>query len=161
MYNNKILRTKKTKVTEEDLKEIERTYNFIFPESFKKHYLMYNGGRPERNMVINKEDENNLIPFTYFYAIKRDEGEKGTDLKKMLKTNFDEDSIFPKWLVRFADDGMGGEYCWSLKKEEYGAIYYWDCDVNLGADPNKTDDYAIFLSDSLEEFINAMVEDED
>ena len=161
MYNNKILRTKKTKVTEEDLKEIERTYNFIFPESFKKHYLMYNGGRPERNMVINKEDENNLIPFTYFYAIKRDEGEKGTDLKKMLKTNFDEDSIFPKWLVRFADDGVGGEYCWSLKKEEYGAIYYWDCDVNLGADPNKTDDYAIFLSDSLEEFINAMVEDED
>ena len=161
MYNNKILRTEKSKVTEEDLKEIEKTYNFIFPESFKEHYLMYNGGRPERNMVVNKEDENNLIPFTYFYAIKSDEGEKGINLKKMLKTNFDEDSIFPKWLVRFADDGMGGEYCWSLKKEEYGAIYYWDCDVNLGADPSKTDDYAMFLAKTLEEFINSMVEDED
>lgn len=161
MYNNKILMTEKTKVTEEDLKDIEETYNFVFPKSFIRHYLKYNGGRPERNLVIHKEKQDDFIPFTYFYAIKSDDGEDGIELKRMLKTNFDEDSIFPKWLVSFADDGMGGEYCWSLREEEYGAIYYWDCDVNLGDDPSKSDEYTMFLADSLEEFINEMVEDED
>ena len=41
MYNNKILRIEKTKVTENDLKDIEKAYNFTFPKSFIKHYLKY------------------------------------------------------------------------------------------------------------------------
>lgn len=53
------------------------------------------------------------------------------------------------------------EFCWSLRKEEYGAIYYWDCDVNYGDDPSKSDDYAVFLANSLEEFMNLLVEDEE
>lgn len=161
MYNNKILRTQKSKVTEKDLKDIEETYNFIFPKSFVKHYLMYNGGCPERDLVINKKVTDDFIPFACFYAIKSDDGEHVIELKRMLKINFDKDSIFPKWLVMFADDIVGGEFCWSLKKEEYGAVYYWNYEVDLGDNPNKTDDYAIFLADSLEEFINAMVEDDD
>lgn len=162
MYNNKMLRTEKSIVTEKDLQKLDERYNIKLPEDFIKHYLKYNGGYPIRDMVIDKEHEDNLIPFGCFYAIKSDDTEDdGVELNDMLKTNFAEDSIFPKWLVRFADDGMGGEYCWSLRKDEYGSIYYWDCEVNLGDDPSKTDDYAIFLADSLEEFINAMVEDED
>lgn len=161
MYNNKIIDTEKSKVTEKDLKEIEKKYNIRFPESFKRHYLLYNGGYPERDMVIDKENDD-LIPFGCFYAIKSDDRENGTtELNDMLKTNFDEDSIMPKWLVAFAGDCASGEYCWSCRDYEYGAIYYWDCDVNLGADPSKTDDYAMFLAKTLEEFINSMVEDED
>lgn len=161
MYNNKILRIEKTKVTENDLKDIEKAYNFTFPKSFIKHYLKYNGGFPERDMVINKRN-NDLIPFGCFYAIKSDEKEHGVaELAYILNVNYEKGSIFPKWLVSFADDGMGGEYCWSLREEEYGAIYYWDCDVNLGDDPSKSDEYTMFLADSLEEFINGMVEDED
>lgn len=49
MYkNNKLLDVEKTKITENDLRDIEETYNIIFPDSFRKHYLMYNGGRPEK-----------------------------------------------------------------------------------------------------------------
>ena len=97
----------------------------------------------------------------YFHAIKCDDGDTDLELKSMLKVNFDEESIFPKWLVRFADNIIGVEYCWSLRKEEYGAIYYWDCDANYGDDPSKSDDYAVFLANSLEEFMNMLIEDDE
>ena len=160
MYNNKILMTEEIKITENDLKDIEKKFNIKFPESFINHYLRYNGGRPEKDMVVDGKGE--LMPFTYFYAIKSDDGEDGIELKDILKTNFfDEDSIFPKWLVSFADDGIGGEYCWSLRKEEYGYIYYIDIESCVGDSIQEINDSAVFLSDSLEEFINSMVEDED
>ncbi len=158
MYNNRMLRVG-NKITENDLRDIEETYNIVFPDSFRKHYLMYNGGYPEKNIFIDKDGDKQEC--WYFYAIKCDSGKKGLELKNMLKTNFDEESIFPKWLVRFANDGMGTEYCWSLRKEEYGSIYSWDCDVNLGDDPSKSDDYAVFLANSLEEFMNMMIEDDE
>lgn len=155
MYNNNMLNAEKNKVTENDLKDIEETYNIVFPDSFRKHYLMYNGGYPEKNIFIDKDGDKQEC--WYFYAIKCDSGKKGLELKNMLKTNFDEESIFPKWLVRFANDGMGTEYCWSLRKEEYGSIYSWDCDVNLGDDPSKSDDYAVFFS----KFIRRIYEHDD
>ncbi len=82
---------------------------------------MYNGGYPEKNIFIDKDGEKE--EFGYFYAIKRDDRDTGLELKSLLKVNFDEESIFPKWLVRFADNITGMEFCWSLRKEEYGAIY--------------------------------------
>ncbi|MCY6354523.1 SMI1/KNR4 family protein [Clostridium sp. ZS2-4] len=158
MYNNRMLDVEKSKITENDLKDIEESYNIVFPDSFRKHYLMYNGGRPEKNIFIDKDGDKQDCG--YFYAIKYDNG-KSWRLKRKLKIDFDEESIFPKWLVRFAGNFIGMEFCWSLRKEEYGAIYYWDCDVNLGDDPSESDDYAVFLANSLEEFMNLLVEDEE
>ena len=57
MYNNRMLNIEKSKVTDSDLRDIEVAYNIAFPDSFRKHYLMYNGGRPEKNIFIDKGGE--------------------------------------------------------------------------------------------------------
>lgn len=157
MYNNRIVNTE-SEIEEKDLIEIEDRYGFKFPESFRKHYLKFNSGYLERDLFITKDGIE--LPFSAFYPIRREDERKGLELINMLKVNFDKDSICPKWLVAFADEICGGEFCWSRREYEYGSIYYWDCNINLGDDPSKSDDYAIKIADSLEEFINNMVEEE-
>ena len=49
MDENPFIRTKHP-LTNADLIEVEQKFHFTFPSEFRRHYLQYNGGSPEKNL---------------------------------------------------------------------------------------------------------------
>ncbi|OPZ92156.1 MAG: hypothetical protein BWY74_01730 [Firmicutes bacterium ADurb.Bin419] len=66
IYNNEFENTK-TSITEKDINTIEGTFKFNFPTDFRKHYLIYNGGRPKKHVFIDEDYE---FIVGYFIPIK-------------------------------------------------------------------------------------------
>ncbi|AQS07224.1 SMI1/KNR4 family protein [Clostridium beijerinckii] len=143
MYNNnKILDTEKS-ISEEDIKYVESKYKFSMPEDIKKHHLKYNGGHLKKSMyTTNRGDE---FVVSWFIPIKSDK--KSSELDAVL-ADLRGDKIIPDWLIPFADEAGGDFYCYSLRKNELGAIYYWSHEF----------DDVVYITKSLEEFLNNMVE---
>lgn len=148
MYNNEMLNTKK-KLTIEDIMEFEKEYNLSMPNEIKQHYLLYNGGYPEKAMYVVDGRE---YVINYFYSICCGEG---LALEKTMPLLSDE-KVFPKWLVPFANDEGGNLFCYSIKLGEEGTIYYYDHEFEYGENPEK---YVCVLSDSLISFMNALQEE--
>ncbi|GEA29393.1 SMI1/KNR4 family protein [Clostridium diolis] len=143
MYNNnEILDTEKA-ILEEDIKYIESKYKFSIPENIKKHYLRYNGGHLKKSMYTTSEGDEFVV--SWFIPIKSDK--KSSELDAIL-ADLRVDKIIPDWLIPFADEAGGDFYCYSLRKNELGAIYYWSHEF----------DDVVYITKSLEEFLNNMVE---
>ena len=66
------------------------------------------------------------------------------------------DSI-PNWLIPFADEDGGNLFCFSVREEDYGAIYYYDHEFEYGENPEK---YVTYLAESITIFINSLAEEE-
>ena len=63
----------------------------------------------------------------------------------------------PNWLIPFADEDGGNLFCFSVREEDYGAIYYYDHEFEYGEDP---EDHVTYLAESITIFINSLVEEE-
>ncbi|WP_088072796.1 SMI1/KNR4 family protein [Gottfriedia luciferensis] len=151
MYSNNILNTKE-KILETDLQEIEKGFNFKFPSSFRDHYLLYNGGYPEKSLYVGNDGGEYIVD--YFIPVKN---ENGQDLNKILSLLNDE-KIKPVWLIPFADEEGGNLFCFSIREIDNGAIYYYNHEFEYGENPEHHID---FLSESISDFINSLVEYED
>jgi hypothetical protein len=148
MYLNKILGTK-NEIYVTDLKELEKKFNFMFPQSFIDHYLMYNGGYPEKSLFVGNDGKEYVVD--YFIPVKN---EKGQSLFTILLLLNDE-KIKPRWLIPFADEEGGNLFCFSTNEKDNGAIYYYNHEFEYGDNPEK---YIEFISESLLDFINNLVE---
>lgn len=143
MYNNnEVLDTEKA-ITNDDIKYIENKYKFSMPEDIKKHYLKYNGGHLQKSMYTTGNGDEFVV--SWFIPIKGDR--KSLDLDAVL-TDLRGDRIIPDWLIPFADEAGGDFYCYSLRKNELGAIYYWAHEF----------DNVAYITKSLEVFLNNMEE---
>lgn len=114
---------------------------------------MYNGGYPDKSAYTKEGDI--LYVVEYFIPIKNYNG--GRCLDKVLKVLKD-DKIVPKWLIPFADEEGGNLFCYSLRQNELGAIYYYNHEFEYGENP---EEHISYISKSLEDFINSLVEYED
>ncbi len=142
-YNNNVIGSKgRTSINQ--IEEIEKKYHFSFPDDMRKHYVEYNGGRLEKSLWVDKQGREYI--FNYFIPI---ESNDGINLDKMLKLLDDESK--PSWLIPFADDPGGNLFCFSVKKGEEGAIYFYMHDVGEGRDN------VVFLSKTLTEFLNNLI----
>lgn len=94
-----------------DFIELEIFLGTQLPQSFKSHYISFNGGDIEFN-----ENENNSNLIGYFLSIKF-----GTEtVEKYL---FEPDNMFPKSTLPFAVDVFGNFFIISLNYEDFGIIY--------------------------------------
>ncbi|MEI5907327.1 SMI1/KNR4 family protein [Bacillus spongiae] len=150
MYSNKILE-KEDDIQESDLEEVEITFGFKFPTSIREHYLMYNGGYPEKSLFVGADNSEHIVEF--FIPVKNEE----RSLLSIL-TLLDDEQIKPVWLIPFADEDGGNLFCFSIREKDNGAIYYYNHEFDYGEDP---EDYIEYLSDSLPNFINSLIEYEE
>lgn len=148
MYLNKILGTKDN-ILETDLQELEKRFNFKFPSSIRDHYLLYNGGYPEKSLYVGNDSKDYVVD--YFIPVKN---EKGQSLFSILPLLNDE-KIKPKWLIPFADEEGGNLFCFSISEKDNGAIYYYNHEFEYGENP---ENHIMYLSESLPDFINSLVE---
>ncbi len=150
MYHNIFLGLKEN-VSLKEIKILEMKYSFTMPKLIKKHFLRYNGGCPEKNVFVSENGSRYVL--LNFIPIKYDD----YDLDKVLSLVRDE-NIMPKWLIPFAEDGAGDFFCYSLKKDELGAIYHYTHEFNYGESPES---YVTYLTSSITEFIESLVEEDE
>ena len=103
--------------TREDLLQFEKNLGKKLSESMLNFYLQYNGGQP---CVSGVHDDKHLFPFNAFYSLE--------EMEKVL--NWFDDEVVPagfkaKDLLHFAYDPGSGNYALSLRKEDYGKVYYY------------------------------------
>ncbi|WP_424407493.1 SMI1/KNR4 family protein [Pasteurella sp. PK-2025] len=129
-------------ITENDFNEFEKFLKKTLPLEMKEFYLKYNGGQPSPSCV---HDENHLFPVSAFYSIE--------EMKKSLDW-FDDESLpdeFKKGdLLAFAYFPGNGNYSLSLRKNDYGKVYFYVLE-------EKATIYGEW--NSFKEFINNFVED--
>ena len=121
------------------------------PNEVKKHYLMYNGGYPEKNVFVLDDERKYTV--NYFFSIEC--GER-LSLEMFLPLLIDE-KVFPRWLIPFANDECVNLFYYSIQKSNYGAIFFFDHEFEYG---ESVDDHAVFLAFSIIDFINNLVEDD-
>ena len=74
MYNNQIL-CAQGKAKKEDIDHIEQKFHVKIPAEVREHYLMYNGGYPEKPVFMDKNGEEYIIG--WFIPIRRGKGRSG------------------------------------------------------------------------------------
>lgn len=150
LYKNTFLNTKEN-LLENDLLSVEKRFNFKMPKVIFDHYLIYDGGYPEKYIFI--DNSGSRYEVEHFIPIKNPDGDR--TLGKIL-TLLREDSILPSWLIPLADEAGGDFYCYSLREHELGAIYYWSHEFDFGENPEA---HARYLASSIIQFVNGMVEE--
>ena len=134
------LKLQEEKITLEYLNSFENTYNFNIPNSYKEFLVENNGGIPVEKIFWDGEIEC-YVP--HFYSLKNGE----YPIEEIIKELHREDAL-PTYFFPFASTGGAGSYAFSMKNEDFGAVYVFHFD---GSEPLK-------LTDSFEDFINAMEE---
>ncbi len=150
MFNNAFLDLEPP-INELDLDQLEKEYSFSMPTMIRNHILEYNGGYPKKSVFVNDDGETYSV--SYFIPVKYG----NFNLEKVLDLLRD-DKVFPKWLVPFADDDGGDFFCYSLRNDEIGAIYYYSHEFDYGEDPEQ---HITYLSPSINDFIDSLIEDDD
>lgn len=150
MYGNRILRAL-GKAEAEDLERIEQKFQVKIPAAVREHYLAYNGGYPEKPVFTDKSGNAYIVG--WFIPVC---GEKKLSVEKMLRL-LREDEAIPNWLIPFADDAGGNLFCFSVREEDYGAIYYYDHEFEYGENP---EEYVTYLAETITIFINSLAAEE-
>ena len=150
MYNN-LFYDCDHKLSEAEINEFEKEFQFVMPNMIKNHYLMYNGGYPEKSVYNAENGERYVV--NYFYSINGEEGNNLNETMLILK----DENVFPQWLIPLADDEGGNLFCYSLKKNDEGAIYYYNHEFDYGDNP---ENHITLISTSIIEFITEMCEEE-
>jgi cell wall assembly regulator SMI1 len=142
-YNNEINNSEKC-LTVDEINEFEKKYSFTFPLEIKNFYLKFNGG------VLKKKIFDGCV-IQLIYSIRYGEM-KMEDFFDPLIT----DNLIPKWLIPFARDPGGDDYCFSIRKEDEGSIYLFRSEE---FDPDDLEIAITYVTDSIVTFINGMEED--
>lgn len=108
-------------LTDADLNAVERRLGFRFPDAFRKHYLMYNGGNPIQDRFV---DESDMRIVHEFLPIKASSVPTLPTLERSLELLRGSGLNLPMHLIPFANDPFGNLYCFSARDEDLGAIYW-------------------------------------
>ncbi len=139
-------------VTERDLGKIESELGFSFPANVRGFYTQTNGGRPKPHLFPKNGE---------FYAVHKFLSVLFPNPRLTVESTYRDlttdpaTSRFPSYLVPIAIDGGGDHYCFSIRQEDFGAIYcfsweYYD-------DPHRS---IVLLASDLDSFLDALVEEE-
>ncbi len=132
-----ILEQSEHPLTPADLDELEKLYNWKFPESFRQLYLQYNGG-----YLPDKWMERNEIIFGGFDSIRYGELTAEQIYKDLIKSFPQLIDLFP-----FAYDQGGHSFLLSLRAKDYGMIYVFLMDGEELVD----------VSDTFDEFLEILI----
>jgi hypothetical protein len=113
------------KLSERSLVAFERKLSVKLPEDYREFLLRTNGGYPADDLqfqFIEGDRESDSV-LGEFYTLAQD-SELGT-LQEGLETFVNADRM-PPWCLPIADDAFGNQICLSLNQDDFGAIYFWN-----------------------------------
>lgn len=139
-----------TKLTSEELKDMEDQIGVSFTQDFRNHYKKYNGGYPAKCNYLWPNGDKTRI--NHFFSIKH----KGfTQLEQVYMDLFVFEEILPIGFVPFAADDGGDFFCISTLADTYNQVFF--CDMHH-YDAENVEDYFTPISDSFNDFVENLVD---
>lgn len=133
-------------ITLSDIENVAKKLDLVFPDDFKEHYLLYNGGYPEKDTYSWSNGEKTTI--NTFFSIKYD----GFDiLEKVYESLILSKNYLSKGIVPFATDDGGNFFCISCTRKSLGEVFYCD---NNHYNVNNKDECLIQIENSFTDFLN-------
>ena len=140
-----------------ELNELEQYAGLTFPELYRQHLLLYNGGKCEPNVFHFIENGNSTSSMVDSFLPTRQEG--WGSLRDYIETYKIDEKRLPSFIIPIADDPGGNLICISCEQGDLGSIYFWDheteVDYTVEEDSVRTNLYRI--SNSLHEFLTSLV----
>jgi cell wall assembly regulator SMI1 len=130
-------------IGDNDIKEVEDTFNIQFPEDYLSFLKKY-GGTSTKEVVYSDSCWVN-----FFLSLKSDTGASIVSLLEGYRINYNEIDWIP-----FAIDSGGWSFCIALKEDIKGQVW-----VNK-FDSGDENPFA-FVANSLEDFINGLQTEEE
>ncbi|PJK11222.1 SMI1/KNR4 family protein [Lysobacteraceae bacterium NML08-0793] len=144
-------------ITEQDIKSIERSLDTSLPKDFRQHYLIWNGGTPNKSIFENENIDYDYIEIREFIPMKyahEFEDDPDFTLEGRVINEWKNFEV-PSHLIPYALDWGGNYIC--LHKEN-GKIYYYVRDV-WSKNIRKEDNFlknSICIADSFSDFLSKL-----
>jgi len=134
-------------IVDADIDAVEERFGFTFPADLREIYKTFNGGRPTRDRYI--ADKTHEI-VDAFLPIKHSSSPLST-IERSIERIKVQRQLLPDHLVPFAADPFGSYFCFSLRNDEFGAVYIFRMD--RWQEPT----HAKRLAGSVSEFLHRLV----
>jgi hypothetical protein len=146
-----------SKLLPNQIKEIENLIKLDFPDDYKKHLLIYNGGKcsPEK-FTFKEKEKKTSSSVDWFLAIYQGEYD---NLQNYIQIYKKDEKRLPTHIVPIAHDAGGNLICISCGKQDYGYVYFWDHENEVDYSCNDDSNYSnlYLIAKSFTEFINVLV----
>ncbi|RAS82275.1 SMI1/KNR4 family protein [Priestia endophytica] len=114
-------------INEEDIQTFEKTYNLSLPLEYKTFLLQHNGGQPEWNKIkmYDAKHDASLGTILKFFLPLYKEAE---DNLETTYAKYAKGKVIPSKFLPIAIAPRKNLLCLSLRKKDYGAVYYFEID---------------------------------
>ena len=138
-------------LNEKDIERIEAEIGLNLPVVYREFLLRHNGGKPKPDAVRYNGDYFDYVGFFYSEQFRS----YASDLIRSIASYKE---LIPSHYFPIGESPGGDVYCLSLKKEDYGSVYYWDHEIaNYDGEP--WEENMIKLANTLSEFIEGLYEE--
>lgn len=136
----------KQSIKDSDLDRLEELVGHKLPSEFRSHYLVFNGGEPEKSFYL--VDGSPLV-VQEFFSITH--GESAQTVEDNYRDLVEVDKIIPNHLLPFGRDPGGDFYCLNMRD---GSVSVFRAEYLP-----KVDDCVTEIADSFGAFLEGLVED--
>jgi cell wall assembly regulator SMI1 len=131
-----------------DLKQIEDKLAIQFPEDFKSHYLLHNGGYPSNDNY--RWRTGGITGINIFFSFKSVGHQQVEEIYENLVIT---EKYLPVGIIPFASDNGGNFFCVSAREQDYGQVFYCNNDHYVNGNPESP---LVFLENSLNDFLDKL-----
>jgi len=131
-------------ISDADIDAFEKRIGHVLPADYREFLLRINGGRPCFHVIRNQESGD--VGVKIFFGIC---DEEYFDLDAEFR---DMRGRWPDRLMSIAIDDCGDRFCLSLDSPNYGAVYYWDHELEAEEGEEPTESNLTYLASSFSEF---------
>lgn len=143
-------------LSDRDIDVIELMVGLKFPDQYRKHLLMHNGGQCKPNVFTfvekGKFSDSQVDRFLAIYDGEYDNLKDDIEIFKL------DEKRMPSHMVPIAHDPGGNLICISCGSSDFGAVYFWDheneVDYSVADDRDYSNLYKI--ADNLTEFFDGL-----
>ena len=136
----------------EAIELFERFLDRKFPKDYREFLMEYNGGRPIPNCFRSVDGEE--CSLVHFFQ-KINSKHTYDDLLSNIRIHEDR---MPSDFISIASDPFGNEICIVISGQDFGKIYFWDHEDEVGDGEPPTMDNMTLIAQNFKSFIESLYE---
>jgi hypothetical protein len=132
--------------SQEQIAQVEAELGFVFPKSMRDYFLAHDGEQPVNSKFPQKGRE--PLTLNQMWTLRDAHGLGSFRISCRLCL---ENPYWPNWLVPFANDPGDWSFCFSVREDDYGAIFLHRFEF-MGEDKE-----VMFLSHDFSAFLDSLI----
>lgn len=147
----KTIENSEPSINESDINNFEKRFNLKLPKDYRGFLLKNNGGKPEprRFITVSKKIKSSVMLFFPLAEIVTENLVRNYLL-------FNQGNKIPKNLMPIGHDPLKNQICISVEGDDFGYVYFWDMDEEVGRGPSYNN--MSLVAKSFSEFVDCLTE---